>query len=223
MVQQIINLRQEDDGWTQAPRDVAVFIGKLKIARVKFMRESVRYVTDVKKLKKTLMALKHERNKAIVNCDLRYRRERRPYRITKKAAHEEQVKRLMLVNQIKKEIVELMENPPKKKTVVQASWLGRTIKGDTVPLDEEFVRTAFGDMLNVEVMSLKRGFVDIPVEDYKPSRLAEYPNLFSTEAYPMKFVQQEGKFLCVSKSHRTKTTLSKNRYDVCLLCCTLDN
>jgi hypothetical protein len=62
------------------------------------------------------------------------------------------------------------------------------------------VRTAFGDMFTNEVLGLKRGFVDIPVGDYKPSRLAEYPNLFSSEAYPMKFVQQEGKDLCVSKS-----------------------
>ena len=27
MVQQILNMQQEEDGWTQAPRDVAVFIG----------------------------------------------------------------------------------------------------------------------------------------------------------------------------------------------------
>ena len=35
MLQQIIYMRQEDLGWTQTPRNVAVFIGKWKIARVK--------------------------------------------------------------------------------------------------------------------------------------------------------------------------------------------
>jgi hypothetical protein len=199
MVQQIINMRQEDDGWTQAPRDVALFIGKLKIVRIKFMRESVRYVTDVEKLRTAMAALKHQRNKAIANLDDNFRRERTPKKLSQKAKKKEHVKRIMLVQQIKAEIVELMEDPPRKKTKIQASWLGKTVKDETVPLDEEFVRSAFGDMFINEVMSLKRGFVDIPVGDYKPSRLADYPNLFMSEAYPMKFMQQEGKtFACPS-------------------------
>jgi hypothetical protein len=197
MVQHIINMRQED-GWSQAHRDVAVFIGKLKIARVKFMRERVRYVTDVKKLRLTMVALKFQRNKAVAN--LNENRQNSQKKLSVKAKEKAQKERLMLVEKIKADIVKLMDNPPKKKTKVQASWLGKTVKGETVPLDEEFVRTAFGDMFTNEVMGLKRGFVDIPVGDYKPSRLADYPNLFSSDAYPMKFMQQEGKDLCVSKS-----------------------
>ena len=59
MLQQIINImRQVDHGWTQTPRDVAVFIGTWKIARVKYLSKSVRFITDVQLLVKKLKKLK---------------------------------------------------------------------------------------------------------------------------------------------------------------------
>jgi hypothetical protein len=52
--EQIVNMRQEDLGWTQTSRDVAVYIGKWKIARVRYLPERVRFITDVKLLNKKL-------------------------------------------------------------------------------------------------------------------------------------------------------------------------
>ena len=77
------------------------------------MPARMRYVADVKKVKEAMMmALKHQRNKAIVNCDERYRRDRMPKKITKKAMHKEQMKRLMVVKQMQEEFHELMEDAP---------------------------------------------------------------------------------------------------------------
>jgi hypothetical protein len=94
----------------------------------------------------------------------------------------------------------LIQKPPKKKTCVEASWIGKTENGEKVTLDEKFVRTAFGDLFCNEIMALKRGFVDIPVGDYKPSRLMDYPHLCVVGVCDIKFRQSEGKDLCVTKS-----------------------
>ena len=50
-------------------------------------------------------------------------------------------------------------------------------------------------------MALKRGFVNIPVGDYKPSRLMEHPHLCVVGACcDINFRQSEEKNLCVTKS-----------------------
>ena len=94
----------------------------------------------------------------------------------------------------------LIQKPPRKKTIVEASWIGKTEKGENVRSDENFVRTAFGDIFCDEIMAFKRGFVNIPVGDYKPSRLTEHPHLCVVGACDVKFRQSEGKDLCVTKS-----------------------
>ena len=63
-----------------------------------------------------------------------------------------------------------------------------------------FVQTAFGYVFCDQIMALKCGFVDIPVGDYRPSRLMEHPHLCVVGACDIKFRQSEGKDLCVTKS-----------------------
>ena len=58
----------------------------------------------------------------------------------------------------------------------------------------------FGDHFTDELKQLKRAWVDIPVGDFKPSRLDEHPNLNVAGAPALRFVQSDGKDLCVSKS-----------------------
>jgi hypothetical protein len=45
-----------------------------------------------------------------------------------------------------------------------------------------------------------RGFVDVPVGDYKPSHLHNHPNLQCVGVPKVHFIQTDGKDLCVSKS-----------------------
>ena len=47
---------------------------------------------------------------------------------------------------------------------------------------------------------MRRGFVDIPVGDYKLSHLSEHPNLHVHGAPRVRFSQTDGQDLCVSKS-----------------------
>ena len=94
----------------------------------------------------------------------------------------------------------ILANPPRMPLPLSAKWTGKTLTGKIVPLEEAFVRMVFGDNFANELMKLNRGFVDIPVGDYKPSRLAEHPNLKIIGGPTVNFVQSEGKDLCVSKS-----------------------
>ena len=67
------------------------------------------------------------------------------------------------------------EHPiPRKIIMLAAKWVGCMENGQQTTLDERFVRNTFGDAFADELMSLKRGFVDVPVGDYKVSQLHEY-------------------------------------------------
>ena len=72
--------------------------------------------------------------------------------------------------------------------------------GETQPMrtDNKFVSQFKKGFLD-EVKSLRCGFVNIPVGDFKESHLHNYPNLMVPEAPPVRFVQLEGEDLCVSK------------------------
>ena len=64
--------------------------------------------------------------------------------------------------------------------------------GKETNLKETFVRKYFAD----ELMSSKRGFVDIPVGDNKPSFLHNFPHLKVPGSPPVKYCQSDGKNLC---------------------------
>ena len=116
-----------------------------------------------------------------------------------------QIKRLTTEESAEAVIEESFEaavlgDPPRKDITVPARWTGKTKKGDIVHLDEAFVRASFGDAFTNEMMKMNRGFIDIPVGDYKASRIHDYPSLQSVTSPPMQYMQSEGKDLCVSKS-----------------------
>jgi hypothetical protein len=69
-------------------------------------------------------------------------------------------------------------------------------------LEEDFVVMAFGEAFvrELKLSGDVRGYVDVPVGDFKPSHLHEHPNLQILGAPDVQFNQTDGKDLCVSKS-----------------------
>ena len=65
------------------------------------------------------------------------------------------------------EIKEDEQPIPRKIIMLAAKWVGRMENGWQTTLNERFVQNTFGDAFADELMSLKRGFVDVPVGDYK--------------------------------------------------------
>ena len=85
--------------------------------------------------------------------------------------------------------------------MLAAKWVGCMENGQQTTLDERFVRNTFGDAFADELMSLKRGFVDVPVGDNKVFfKLHNYPRLQENLGPALKYDQEESLDLCVSKS-----------------------
>ena len=90
------------------------------------------------------------------------------------------------------------EEVPRKTTTEK--WLAKLEDGHECSMEEEEVRRAFGDAFANEMKSMIRGFVDIPVGDYKPSHLYQHPNLRVIGAPGIHYGQADDKDLCVSKA-----------------------
>ena len=90
----------------------------------------------------------------------------------------------------------------KEERIVPGVWFAKLADSDvkecTVP--EEFLVEKFGKVYVDEVKKLRRGFVDVPVGDYKPSSLQNYPHLRVSGAPILQYRQSAGQNLCVSKS-----------------------
>ncbi|KAI2493666.1 hypothetical protein MHU86_20881 [Fragilaria crotonensis] len=85
-----------------------------------------------------------------------------------------------------------------KACYFKEKWLGRMENNKETTLEEEFVSMAFGEPFVKELkMGDLRGFVDVPVGDYKPSHLHHHPNLQCYGAPAVHFNQADGKDLCV--------------------------
>ena len=86
--------------------------------------------------------------------------------------------------------------------MLNEKWIGRMDNNQETLLEEDFVTMAFGEAF-VKEMKLSgdlRGFVDVPVGDFKPSHLNNYPNLKRFGSPRVHFNQTDGKDLCASKS-----------------------
>ena len=92
------------------------------------------------------------------------------------------------------------EPPPRKIIFLSEKWVGRMNNGKETSLDESFVRKNFGNAFTDELKISRRGFVDVPVGDNKPSHLHLHPHLEFPGAPPVRYTQSNGKDLCVSKS-----------------------
>jgi hypothetical protein len=64
---------------------------------------------------------------------------------------------------------------PRKTIIINKKWVGRMNNGKGTNLDETFVRKNFGDAFAHELKSSVRGFVDVPVGDFKPPHLHLHP------------------------------------------------
>ncbi len=99
----------------------------------------------------------------------------------------------------KKELYATKELAPQRMISIPGKWLGRMSDGNTPMFEEEHVRKTFGDRFTDKLKQSKRGWVETPVGNYKPSRLHEHLGLKVIGAPEIQFVQSEGKDLCVTK------------------------
>ena len=216
--------------WVKAaPRDVDVFIGKKNGVRVRYIPDRVMDVVDMEKLSEVATqelnayaatapsspasipsSPANQWNGASGNestpTKLRPSNKPRPLALRRNAPKVLPAPELLRsydvkpVPESKPFVPSILANLPRMPVLLSAKWTGKTLTGKTVHLEEAFVRTVFGDNFANELMKLNRGFVDIPVGDDKTSRLTEHPNLKIIWGPTVKFVQLEGKDLCVSKS-----------------------
>lgn len=98
-------------------------------------------------------------------------------------------------------VVELFEEPlPRKRIDVSGFWMARNSDGKTMKVDEEYLRNKFGNIFVEEAKKLRRGFIDIPVGESKPSHLFRFPNLRVVDAPRVYFTQDDDQDLCVPKA-----------------------
>jgi hypothetical protein len=92
-------------------------------------------------------------------------------------------------------------NIPMKEVPTDGYWRV-TFEDNSKPMrtDETFVKENFREAYIDELKRVKRGFVDIPVGDFKVSHLSEHPNLHVHGAPRVHYSQTDGQDMCVSKS-----------------------
>ena len=93
-----------------------------------------------------------------------------------------------------------MKQIPRRLVTLNSKWVGKMDNGKDCVLDESFVLFTFGAPFANELKLSNHGFVDVPVGDFKMSRLHENPMLHVLGAPSVHYTQREGKDLCVSKS-----------------------
>jgi hypothetical protein len=213
VVQHVINMRQTKH-WNEVPRDVEVFLGKKKILRVRYVRPQTRMILDIEKLMrkqddedastKGTPQKKQKQVETVKQDKLRPLRAKRlpiggtPPKIARKSLVDVVQESENDSEEDEAEVESL--DKPLKAIVISDKWIGKTEDGHETVLEEQFVRMSFGKAFTNELKNSNRGFVDIPVGDSKPSHLTQHPELKVIGAPKIKFVQSEGKDLCVSKS-----------------------
>ena len=219
-IQHIINMHQTDK-WTDVPRDVEVRIAKHKIVRVRYVPPQVRHMIDYEATKKVINekdVTNAKRRKKLGFADLpaeqieklslleqtiprrRTAQQRAPPTPSKVARNPMNVKKYEKIR-LEKEEEKWQKSVIRKPVTTNEKWLGRMENNKETTLEEEFVTMAFGEPFVKELkMGELRGFVDVPVGDYKPSHLHHHPNLQCHGAPAVHFNQTDGKDLCVSKA-----------------------
>ena len=76
-------------------------------------------------------------------------------------------------------------------------WLAQTDDGTTIMVDLDWVIGQFGHTYAEDLRDSRRGFVDVPVGDSKPSHLQEWPNLLVDGLPENHYRQPEGMNLCL--------------------------
>jgi hypothetical protein len=91
---------------------------------------------------------------------------------------------------------------PKVKITVDEHWRVTFTDGNhlSVPTESPMVKENFTPKFLEELKRARKGFVDIPVGDYKSSHLHLHPHLKIVGAPRIRFMQEENEDLCVSNS-----------------------
>ena len=94
--------------------------------------------------------------------------------------------------------------PPTEKPVVEVDvperWIAKMANRHESEVQEEFVINEYGEAFAAEMKLMKKGFVDIPVGNYKASHLTDLVDLHIHDAPTVKYRQSEGMTACVSFS-----------------------
>jgi hypothetical protein len=223
-VQHIINMHQTNQ-WTDVPCDVKVRIAKQKIVHVRYFAPQVRHVlhdyeamakvisekdvTNAKRRKKLNLAeLPSDRIENLTLLDGTIPRRRFPKKNPPKTPSKVVRKPMMGAldtkelekKRLEKEEAKWQKSIIRKPITSNEKWLGRMENTKEINLEEYFVTVAFGEAFVKELrMGDLRGFVDVPVGDYKPSHLHNHPNLQCVGAPKVHFNQTDGKD-CVCQS-----------------------
>ena len=224
-IQHIINMHQTYM-WTDVPHDVEVRIAKHKIVRVRYIPPQVRHVLDYDAMAKKFNekdVTVASRRKKLGFSDIPQERfeellllDRAIPRRKGSKSHSfplpSKVSRRQLVDEFnknyagrlfrEKEETKWQKSIIRKAVTYNEKWKGRMENQQETTLDEDFVIMAFGEAFvkELKMSGDRRGFVNVPVGDYKPSLLYEHPNLRRLGAPKVHFNQTDGKDLCVSKS-----------------------
>ncbi len=102
---------------------------------------------------------------------------------------------------IEKDRRKKINNMPMKEVISGGYW--QVIFQDNsrpMQTDETFVKSSFWDTYISKLMQVKKGFVDIPVGDFKVSHLSELCSLHVHGTPRVRFSQTDEQGLCVSKS-----------------------
>lgn len=164
---------KDEQGYFTTPNNVEITYLHATITKVKYVRKHTKEVTDVV----AMMKMAEEEKK-------------------KKKKVSKMVQDLSI--QIHQKGQQRLETP-KKTVVINAHWLGKTANSDRdkIPLEEKWVRDAFGDEFANALMASTKAFMEVPVGDYKKSHLVNHSILIVPGAPKIKFQQEEGMDVCV--------------------------
>ena len=180
VVKHVVDMAMEEDGFKTVPDGVSIQLLDKKIVRVRYQPSQRRFILDAEKIRKIgEEALQIQRAK----------------RKEKDNEHKQGTR----TSSRKKDDEEDLDLP-KKEVVTQPRWVVKFDDNTTMVVGEELIREHFGDAFATELLSLRRGFVDIPVGDNKPSRLYLHPELFCSHAPRVVYTQATGRDLCVPKA-----------------------
>ena len=175
IIKHVVDMAVEEDDFIAVPDGVSFQLLDKKITRVRYQPSQQRYILDAEKIREIGEDALREQRLA---------RKREELAGTRKSGRRQ--------NKV--------DDLPRKLVITEPRWVVKFADKKTMVVGEELIRENFGDRFTDELLSLRRGFVDIPVGDNKPSHLHLYPHLICDNAPVVIFTQSFGRDLCVPKA-----------------------
>ena len=197
VVQHVINMNS-GSGFVPVPEGTEILMNTRKVVRVRYVHPIARWVMDVNAIReKAQQVADEERTAMLKKMEEETGKVLSPIPKKRKSRTNDSAEKSPPKEYQRKEI-----NGKQYKKVISAGYWQVIFRGksQTMRADEAFVKANFQDAYLDELMRVKRGFVDIPVGDFKVSCLSEHPSLHVHGAPKVNFPQSDGQDLCVSKS-----------------------